>query len=408
MADMTRVTVTPPVANLAFSILVPGDFHQVPLPEESQDFSNPTAMMPCGVFMAGYGAVLCTVAARPAFDDGCVMDWATYLVGQQEGFTVKKLMPERRWGTQVVEVEATQPSEAGEMTVHAIFFEDGGRLINIGRMAPTAIWPSVKDTLAAMIDSFALHHVEGPTRPLSNGLPLPPKAQFAPLVEVPAQAAAPAAVPAATPKPSDPETSAPGRAGSGLPDLSAYALDDAGALDPNDDINARFRDAGAGLVPHMLHRDPAKKCALVGAGAIEALLPVPDGWHVVDDGRRTLLFDRGNKIQVNLNLFTIDNETPSTIFTTIVEGLSKEHPDVEHRAFTVDGMNAMQVRGLVIDGEAIQQAYLLKRLAENVALKIRITANEENLPRAADMTSELLRALQPMHVVEPVPQPQQQ
>jgi hypothetical protein len=178
MPTMTRITVTP-AAHLAFSLLLPDDFRQVPLPEESHDFSNPSTMMPCGVFMASYGAVLCTVAARPAFDDGSVMDWAQYLVGLQEGFAVRKLMPERKWGTQVVEVIATQPSEAGEMTIHSIFFEDGGRLFNIGRMAPTAIWPSVQDTLAAMVDSFALHHVEGPTRPIATGVPLPQPARFA-------------------------------------------------------------------------------------------------------------------------------------------------------------------------------------------------------------------------------------
>lgn len=382
-SEMKRIEVKPPVERLAFSIRVPVDFQQVPLPEETQDFSNPAAMMPLGVFMANYGVVLCTVAARPAFDDGSVMDWAMYLCGQQQGFQMKKLMPERRWGTQVVEAEATQPSEAGEMTVRAIFFEDGGRLFNVGAMAPSAIWPSVKETLEAMLASFALAHVEGPTRPIATGTPLPAKAIF----EIEGEAAAPAV-------PSMPEPQRPPLVeASGLPDLAAYALADNEALDLEDEINARFREAGAGLVPNVVQRDEAKRCVLVGAGAIETLLPVPAGWHVVDDGRRTLVFDRGNRVQVNFNAFRIEGQSPSQIFTEILEGLAKESPGVEHRVLEIDGMNAMQVRNLVIDGEPLQQAYLLKQLDGERGLKVRITAAEEDLPRAADMTGEMLKGM---------------
>jgi hypothetical protein len=413
MAAMTRVAVAPPIAHLAFSILVPADFHQVPIPAEEKDFADPSAMMPCGVFMAGYGAVLCTVAARPAFDDGSVMDWAMYLVGQQEGFAVKKLMPERRWGTQVVEVEATQPSEAGEMTVHAIFFEDGGRLFNIGRMAPTAIWPSVKDTLAAMVDSFALAQVDGPTRPVAAGTPLPPKAQFAlpPAGGEPAgqptaaagQASAPALTPAAhepsaaagVPPASAAQASVATSGTDGLPDMSAYAFDDAAALDPEDEINARFRDAGAGLTVNVLARDEAKKCAAVGAGALAAIMPVPFGWHVVDDGRRTLIFDRGNRVQINLTLFPIDGQGPSEIFTAILQGFGDTSPAMEHREFEAAGMNVMQVRNVVIDGETLCQAYFLKRHphADNLALKVRVTASEADIPTAIDLTAAVVEHL---------------
>jgi hypothetical protein len=386
-SETKRIEVKPPVERLAFSIRVPGDFQQVPLPEETQDFSNPTAMMPLGVFMASYGVVLCTVAARPAYDDGSVMDWAMYLCGQQQGFQVKKLMPERRWGTQVVEAEATQPSEAGEMTVRAIFFEDGGRLFNVGVMAPSAIWPSVKETLEGMLASFALMHVEGPTRPIATGTPLPAKAAFD-------REGEPSLPAVAAPTMTEPPQQRPrGVDETPLPDMTAYALADAGALDMEDDINARFREAGAGLVPNVLQRDEAKRCVVVGAGAIETLLPVPAGWHVVDDGRRTLVFDRGNRVQVNLNLFRIEGQSPSQIFTEILEGLTKESPGVEHRVMEIEGMNAMQVRNLVIDGESLEQAYLLKRLGEELGLKVRITATGEDLPRAADMTGEMLKGM---------------
>ena len=394
MASMQPVVVTPKFPQLAFSIQKPDDFNQIPLPDESQDFSDPSAMMPLGVFMASYGAVLCTVAARPFAGDpqapgGSLMEIVMDLASRQlasAGGQVKKLMPERRWGTTVVEVDANQPSEAGEMTLRAIFFEDGGTLYNVSRMAPVAIWGSVEATLNAMVDSFALLQLQGPTRPISPGSPPPAKAQFA----VPESApAASEAIPAPSPAVQAPT---PDNAG---PDFTAYALNDPHALDLDEAINARLREAGAGLVPNILSRDEARQCALAGAGALAALLPVPFGWHVVDDGRRTLVFDKNNQVQVNFNLFTIEGKSPSDLFTAIIQDLAKENPDVEHRVFEYEDMNAMQVRNLVIDGENLQQAYLLKRHPhlEHLGIKVRITAAEQNLPRAANMAGDMIKHL---------------
>jgi hypothetical protein len=377
---MNRTRVTPSVPQRAFSMLVPEDFRQLPLPQEPTDFSDPNIMMPLAVFMAGYGAVLASVAARPLNPDGSegsIMDIAMRLAHAQlaeAGGKVTALMPGRKWGTMVVEAEATQPSEAGEMKFRAVFLEDGGTLYNVGMLAPVAVWPSVEKPLVEMVESFSLLAQQGPTRPVIPGQPLPPKPTFSDTGE-------PAAAPG--------EAKAEG----GEPDLSPYALNDARALDPEEPINKRFREAGAGLVPNVLAE--GAQGIVVGLGALEAVLPIPRGWHAVDDGRRALIFDGGNNVQVSLNLLEIAGRAPADLFNDSLDDLRKESPNLEHREFETGGFQAMHVRNLTIDGTALQQAYLLRRhpQKEHLALKIRITATEDNLPRAVDMVGVMMSGI---------------
>jgi hypothetical protein len=370
---MNRVRVQPEIRQLAFSMLVPDDFRQIPIPPETPDFSDGVTMMPVAVFMAGYGAVLASVAARPlAESDQSLMDVAMRLANHQiatAGGKLRQLMPVQKWGTTVIQIEASQPSEVGEMIIRAAFLEDGGTIFNIAMMAPTALWGSVEKTLTEMIDSFSLLAASGPTRGLAPGQSPPARPTFTDL----------------------PQASAENQpAASEWPDLRPFALEDPRALDPEETINARFRDAGAGLVPNTLAA--SEGCIVVGLGALRAALPIPAGWHAVDDGRRALIFDKGNNVQVNLNLLEIAGRSPADIFNEILDDLRTNSPDLQHREFEVEGHNAMQVRNLLIDGESLQQAYLLRRhpTAENLALKVRVTASEENLPRAMDMTGLML------------------
>jgi hypothetical protein len=186
LPPMKRVAITPSYQPLAFSMRVPVDFHQLPLPAEEHDFSDPAVMMPLAVFMAGYGAVLCSIAVRPmstgaggqTLGENSIMDWVSHLASRQQGSTLRKMMPAAKWGTQTVGCEALQPSDAGDMIVQALFLEDGGNLYNVSMMAPAAIWDSVSPTLQAMVDSFTLLHPQGPTRPIAPGQPLPPVAIF--------------------------------------------------------------------------------------------------------------------------------------------------------------------------------------------------------------------------------------
>ena len=70
-------------AMLSCSCLLPDGWVLVPVPEEEYDLDNPGVFIPLVVCMAQYGVVVFTIAARPAFDDGTVQDWAEYLAAQQ-------------------------------------------------------------------------------------------------------------------------------------------------------------------------------------------------------------------------------------------------------------------------------------------------------------------------------------
>src|SRR5688572_16407466 len=90
--EFSLVTVPPRIADLEFTYLRPAGFHVVDLPTEKPDFEDPTAFYPLQVVMAGYGAVLFSVVARPAYEDGTVQDWAEFLA-QKENIRVVSMLP---------------------------------------------------------------------------------------------------------------------------------------------------------------------------------------------------------------------------------------------------------------------------------------------------------------------------
>lgn len=161
----SRVSVPARIAGLAFSFDMPSDWRLVDLPPEEPNFDQPDQFFPLAIAMASYGAVLFTVAARPAFSDGAVAQWLAYVAGLQ------KLSHGEVEATHVgphagAVVLAEQESDVGTMRMRIAMFEDGERLVNVSAIAPAAIWDSVAPTLAAMVDSFALDAPRGGTAPV--------------------------------------------------------------------------------------------------------------------------------------------------------------------------------------------------------------------------------------------------
>ena len=70
-------------------------------------------------------------------------------------------------------------------------------------------------------------------------------------------------------------------------------------------------------MPRVLAVDEVKKCTLIGSGALQVVMPIPTGWHAIDDGKRTLLFDtnsRAGNMQINFNLFELEpGSTPGAV-----------------------------------------------------------------------------------------------
>lgn len=383
-AEFEPVQVPSRIANLGFTFLKPKDFRVLELPEEEVKFEDPTYFVPLYVCMAGYGAVVFSVAARPAFDDGTVEDWVRFLASKQEG----EITDVRRGvvgGLQAVVVDATQPSEAGEMRVRSHFIEDGGRLLILGALAPAQVWESVETMLMQMVGSFRLESAQGQKATVMR--PEIPEGKFREYQEAQQEEADRAAASAqAVPSPSD---------SNDRPTLPAEVAlaDDASSLDEENPMNARLRDNGVGLVPRVLEVNLGEKWARLGAGAIESVFRVPLGWHVIDDGKRTLVFDAGGDVQVNLSLRRWNGHAGA-----VLEGILQEHlaaqPDLDHMRLELGGMECLAFRGLKSGNEVLEQAFLVKNVrSDGLVLVTRVTASAGQMSRAMNVAEVVLGEL---------------
>jgi hypothetical protein len=357
MPDHPLVTVTPAVPQFAFRLALPAGFRQMDLPAEQPDFSDLGKFMALGVFVDERTFAVVAVAARPGYPEGTVLDWLGFAASQQ-GMTVERFEPFATQAGPGASAVATQPNDGGPTRMRVVAVEDGGNFLLASAMCPVESWDELQPSLDAILASFSLVHGQGQTIPVAKADatgPTPPAAKT----------------------------------------YADFALaDDAASLDPEHRINASIRDNGRGLVPRVLNVDAARKCARVGAAAIMATFNVPLGWHVMDDAQRTLVFDAKNDIQVNLSLIDTGdaNADVGAIFQAILADLAGENPEAQYQRLDLDGMPAMVVKGLVIGGEHLEQAYVLKRVdpRPGVYLKARVTITREHFVRAGDLLEVLL------------------
>lgn len=372
----TQVHVPARLADIEFTLRMPADFRDVELPNEDVDFTNPTTLAPLFVCMASYGAVLMTVAARPAYDDGTLREWIGFLC-VSDGLTLVKIERGALGERPTMVAEATQDSEAGPMRIRTHLFEDGGRLINVSVMAPEAIWPSLSETLGAMHQSFELLRPRGGTVALE-----------------PSEYAAASATEAAQPEPISP------------PEAAVSAEPFCRCLDPEHPTNVRLRDAGVGLVPRVHEQATASRHALIAPAAINALIRVPAGWHVLDDGKRTLLFDAAGRIQISLNLRDIEDAD------TFLEQLATEHrqqqPSIEAHVVQIERYPALMMRGLRANDELLEQIFLVHPDGcdiEGMKLVARITTpmkgepgdQGDDMSEAIELADGILRSVKTPH-----------
>jgi hypothetical protein len=393
---------------LACNCLVPDGWVQVPLPEEEHDFSQPTTFLPLLVCMAPYGAVLFTIAARPSFDDGTVQDWAEYLASN-DNIEIEQVQQARIGRSPCVLFNATQASHAGIMRIRSVFLEDGGRLYNIGTMAPEQIWPSVEPVFHKLLGAFQLDEIKGLTaQPLRLMTSDPvvdlsedyvaPTAAKATEVEEPSAVdnslvnEALAGIDTTDPREGANEASSNERA---TQPADVALADDPSSLDQENEMTARMRDNGVGLVPRIIMTSHSAKFVTVGAGAIEAMFRVPFGWHVIDDGKRTLVFDAGGKMQINLDLRPATPDQHISVLQGIGDELAAENPEALFLKMEFLGMPCLGVRNLVVNGETLEQAYFIRESNRpDMALVVRVTADPENFTFAANTAEVILTSLQ--------------
>jgi hypothetical protein len=385
-SEFTPIEVPARIADLAFSYLRPADFHPVTLPEERPDFDKPTAFFPLQVVMASYGAVLFSAAARPAYSDGSVQDWAEYL-SRESNVEIVSLRPGVLGGLPCIMVEVLQASDAGKMRMRTALLEDGKRLINVSVMAPEAIWPSVEPALQLALSSFRLAEPRGTSTPLTkaDAQKAAAKAKEAEEAQAKVQAVAAADTPAESAPAEESKPAAP---------AELALAEDAGTLDPEHPFNVRLRNNGAGLTPRVLDTNTQEKFAVIGAGAIATSFKLPFGWHALDDGKRTLVFDAGGKIQVNLSLRRDDGDAKA-LLNELMAQARRDQPKID--PLMVDF--APDLPGLVLrnyrDGDdLLVQAFIVKHLREDgLAHVARVTAAPDDMSRAMNLAEIILRSL---------------
>jgi len=365
-ARMKAIQVPGRIADLGFSVSIPTDFHQVDLPAEQPTFENPIYMFPLFVCMARYGAVVFAAAARPAYDNGSVQEWAMYLT-QTQGMKLESASATIINGQHAVILNLTQETEAGPMRSRVAAMEDGKRFIALTIMAPEQVWPSVEPLLSATLMSFRLDSPKGPSMSLTPGGPVP-------------ESFTPEAIAGSVDaQPSHPRDVA-----------IAY---DAASLDSEHPMNVRLRENGVGLVPRVLETNTDDRFALIGAGAIEAIFKIPFGWHAIDDGKRTLVFDEAGKVQLNLSLRPTPQGARVMIADLLAEHLAQQ-PDIQHITLELCGMPCLAFRNYRVNAEVLEQAFLVKDVGrEGMSVVARITATGEDMERAMNLAEVVLRDL---------------
>lgn len=380
-------------AGLTCRFLKPAEFQLADLPAETPDFSEGAKFMPLAVAMTQYGPMVFSLAARPAFDDGTVSQWLEYICGQ-EGYPHSPVTATSVGNLPAVTCDATQKADDGTpMKMRFVLLEDGGRLIQMAAMAPEVFWSAALKKMSPMLESFELREVRGSKVPLLPGEPppqprapeTPPVASATPVVETkpPPAASAPA-----SPAPTSSEP---------VPllkpeEIRALALaDDAASLDPEQEFNANLRNRGIGLVPRVAGVDPATKSVRIAAGAVEGFFRVPFGWHVIDDGKRTLVFDAAGRIQVNLTLRRHEGAATADFAAQLLQQYLDQQPELPTIQRMLANIAVSAVRGVTIGSEKLDQYFLVRDVGrDGLYLVAKVNTSAEDCARAMDLAGDIV------------------
>ncbi len=348
------------IADLGFTAPLPTDWIAHSLPAEEPDFSNPTTFFPLAIVTAPHAAIVFAFAARPAYDDGTLHDWAWYFLKHNQ-LQPRTVGPQNIGALPAVVGEATQDSALGPMLVRFAFLEDGGRLVNISLTAPELLADAVRDAWAALLSSFTL------TTPRGSRFTLEPSPsameESSPQASVETEPAPVTAKPATV-------AAKPARV-----TLVSFALADTDAsLNDDHPINTNLRNRGAGLVPNVVATDDMAKFAVVAAGSIRAHFRVPFGWHVIDDGRRVLVFEPTNQIQINLHLLVREGRNNQAVLDAIEAEARASYPAPEFMRMREGQIEVLGVRGIADGDQPLEQYHMLSPTRpKHLCLRARVT-----------------------------------
>lgn len=363
------------LAGLDFAVECPTDWVGVPVPTETVTFDDALTFAPIGVLMAPYAAIVFSVAGRPVYGDGTLAQWLEH-VARERGLDPGPIEQQSIGNVQGVGCWGVQIADGTPMRARLVFFADGERLVHIACLAPNELWAGAAATFEHMLATFALASPQGSTIALAPaGTMLPISTMRVPTAAASAQGP--------LPMPSE------------APALAATVALAATmeSFEPEHALNARLRDNGAGLVPNVLDHDDQERWATLAPAALRGTLRVPFGWHVIDDGKRTLVFDAAGHTQISMQLLRGLGRTHDAMLAEKVPELQREWPAMQHLRTQVNGCECLCVRGAIVNGAPIEQAYLLRNAPDALVLQTRVTSSPEHFSRACDVAEVLLAHL---------------
>jgi hypothetical protein len=167
------------------------------------------------------------------------------------------------------------------------------------------------------------------------------------------------------------------------------------SLSQDHPLNANLRDNGIGLVPRIVSIDQSAGSATLACGSILAELTIPLGWHIFDDAKRTLVFDEGSTVQVNLQLIDTKGHPAELLIEHIITYITRHHTEADWITMELAGMKSVAFRGLKISDEYCDEVHMLKECPGKPGLfcEIRVVCRPADIVRTLDMAEAMITSL---------------
>lgn len=178
---------------------------------------------------------------------------------------------------------------------------------------------------------------------------------------------------------------------------------DAKSLDPAHAVNKQLVDVRKmGQVPRVLHVDEEHRWAIVALPAVSATLKVPLGWHLLDDGDRSLMFDSGGQVQIHFSLLDANGRTVDAMIDDAKASILNDHPKLQTLTQSLGGMRLLAIADLPADDSKVDICFLISEspVGEGLYLQARITADSEKMTEMMDLFELLMTGFQFLIVPE--------
>lgn len=388
------------LAALDFTVEVPADWAPIDLPREDVDFDDTSKFAPLAMLMAPYAAILFTVAARPAYASGTLAQWLQY-VASAHGVAIDGFEAQRLGALDGVGTWGTQTDGNAVMRARIVFVEDGERLLHVVCMAPEGLWDAVAPAFARALATFTLRQPRGRTIELAPpDLPLSPCTMANGGTMTTAKAAVANAAPPEAPT-GDASAATPVPPASGDDDAEPPCLAQRCALatsmatfEPAHELNTRMRNLGAGTVPDVQHYHEQELWAAFAPTAIGGTLRVPFGWHVLDDEKRTTVFDGAGDASVQLERVWREGASDDELFAARLAPLQEQQPSLQPERVTIADSPCLVVHGVQNGRKTVTKAFLLRDAGQGRVLQLAATAAPERFAVVRDLLEVLLTDLQ--------------